>query len=208
MLAPLRRTIARDHGAALVRGWVALYTLGLPGVLRSRRQQEVEADLAEETLDAIRRATVSDLATRRRIRLILGLPSDIAWRLLDAPAMAADLRIRRAWVPPTRWTMGLLAVAAIGSVGALVIVAAPLLAGSVVPGAWGTAGPAGFALACLGVAIAIPAAVPAPRTGMGIVVIAAGFGFLVAPALAGCWALAVLAVGLRLYQASNGVPRR
>ncbi len=122
--------------------------------------------------------------------------------------MAAELRIDRAWVPPTRWTLGLLAVAAIGSVGALIIVAAPLLAGSVVPGAWGTAGPAGFALACLGVALAIPAAIPAPRAGMAMVLIAAGFGLLVAPALAGCWALAVLAVGLRLYQASTGVPWR
>lgn len=162
MLAPLRRTFARDHGAALVRGWVALYTLGLVDPLRTRRQAEIAADLAEEANDAIRRATVAGLAGRRMVRLIRGVPADIAWRLLDAPAMATDLGIQQPWVPPTRWTLALLAIAAIGTAGALGLVAGTLLDGSARPGPWLGWGPYGFVGGCITALIGIVVAIHAP----------------------------------------------
>lgn len=208
MLAPLRRTIARDHGAVIVLAWVAAYTLGLPAVMRTRRRDEIAADLAEEGLDAVRRGTIRGLRSRRLIRLALGIPADLAWRLVDAPAMAADLRIARPWVPPTRWSLALLAIVAVCAAGGFVLVAVPMLSGSLAPGIWGGAGPAGVAIASLGVLVGIVAAVPAPRGATGVVVIASALGMVVAPAVWGCWSLAVVAALVRLYQAETGAPWR
>lgn len=202
MLAPRRRTIARDHGAALVRGWVALYTLGLPGSLRMRRRAEVGADLAEETMDAVRQATLTDLTGRRVIRLLAGVPADLAWRLLDAPAMAASLPDQR-WVPPTRWTLMALAVAGIGTAGALALVAGPLLDASARTDPWLGWGPYGFAGACVAALLGIAVAVPAPQRALVLVVPAAALGTLAAPWFVGPWLLVVIAVGARWYESRS-----
>jgi hypothetical protein len=204
MLAPRRRTIARDHGAALVRGWVALYTFGLPGVVRARRRAEIDADLAEETLDAVRHATVEGLAGRRVIRLLMGLPADLAWRLLDAPAMAADLRIDAPWVPPTRWTLIGLGVAAIGTAGALTLVAGALLDTSARSDPWIGWGPYGFAAACVAALVAVVVAIPSPSRAMMVVVPAAALGTIAAPWFVGPWLLVVIAVGARWYESHVG----
>jgi hypothetical protein len=203
MFVPLRRTIARDHGAALVRGWVALYTLGLPDALRARRRGELAADLAEEAADAVRRATLTGLAGRRVVRLVMGVPSDLAWRLLDAPAMAAELRVQRPWVPPTRWILGLLAIAAIGTAGALVLVAGPILDTSARPDPWLGWGPYGFAAACVVALLAIVVAVPAPPRAIALVIPAAVLGTVAAPWMVAPWLLVVLAVGARWYEARS-----
>jgi hypothetical protein len=204
MLVPLRRTFARDHGAALVRGWVALYTLGLPDALRARRRGELAADLAEEAADAVRRAALTGLAGRRFVRLIMGMPADLAWRLLDAPAMAAELRVERAWVPPTRWILGLLAIAAIGTAGALILVAGPILDTSTRPDPWLGWGPYGFAAACVVALLAIVVAVPAPTRAATLVTPAALLGTIAAPWMVGPWLLVVLAVGARWYESHAG----
>jgi hypothetical protein len=201
MLAPRRRTIARDHGAALVRGWVALYTFGLPGVVRSRRRGEIDADLAEETLDAIRHATVDGLARRRLVRLLLGIPADVAWRLFDAPAIAATLQAHRPWVPPSRWTLIGLGVAAIGTAGALALVAGPLLDTSARTDPWLGWGPYGFAAACVAALVAVVMAVPSPERALLVVVPAAVLGTVAAPWFVGPWLLVVIAVGARWYEA-------
>jgi hypothetical protein len=206
MFVPLRRTIARDHGAALVRGWVALYTLGLPDGVRARRRGKLAADLAEEAADAVRRATLAGLAGRRLLRLVMGMPADLAWRLLDAPAMAAELREHRPWVPPTRWILGLLAIAAIGTGGALVLVAGPILDTSGRPDPWLGWGPYGFAAACVVALVAIVMAVPSPARAFALVIPAALLGTIAAPWMVGPWLLVVLAVGARWYESRSARP--
>lgn len=206
MFVPLRRTIARDHGAALVRGWVALYTLGLPHALRTRRRGEIAADLAEEAADAVRRATLTGLARRRFVRLIMGVPADLAWRLLDAPAMATGLREYQPWVPPTRWMLGLLGIAAIGTSGALVLVAGPILDTSARPDPWIGWGPYGFAAACVVALVAIATAIPAPARAITLVSPAAALGTIAAPWMVGPWLLVVLAVIARWYQSRAARP--
>lgn len=206
MLVPLRRTFARDNGAALVRGWVALYTLGLPDALRTRRRGELTADLAEEAADAVRRGTVTGLAGRRLVRLVLGMPADLVWRLLDAPAMAAELRVQQPWVPPTRWILGLLAIAAIGTAGALALVAGPLLDTSTRPDPWLGWGPYGFVAACVVALVAIVTAIPAPQRAVVLVFPAAALGTIAAPWMVGPWLLVILAVGGRWYQARANRP--
>jgi hypothetical protein len=206
MLMPLRRTIARDHGAALVRRWVALYTIGLPDGLRTRRRDELVADLAEETADAVRRATLPGLAGRRVVRLITGIPADLSWRVLDAPAMAAALRVQRPWVPPTRWTLSALGVVAIGTAGALVLVAGPLLDPKAGSDPWVGWGPYGFAAGCVAALLSIVAAVPSPHRALAIVLPAALLGTLAAPWFVGPWLLVVIAVGARWYESRSTRP--
>ena len=68
--------------AGVVRGWVRLYTSGLPPELRDARRDEVDDDLwceHEEAAEAgrSRRALGADLV----LRLLFGIPADISWRL-------------------------------------------------------------------------------------------------------------------------------
>jgi hypothetical protein len=188
----------------VVRGWVAIYTLGLPAVMRIRRRDEVAADLAEEELHAIRRGDRSGLFPQRLIRLLAGMPADVAWRLIDAPAMARDLRIPMAWVPLTRWTLVPLAVISIGAAGALTVVAVPLVTGAADPATWQGWGPVGFAVGCIGVLISTVVAVPWPRRAAMIVAGAVIVGLLASPWLWGCWSLAALAIAARVHQAGQG----
>jgi hypothetical protein len=67
---------------ALVRGWVRLYTRGLPGSIRDARRNQVEDDLwceHEEAAELGRsgRSLGADLV----LRLLFGIPADISWRL-------------------------------------------------------------------------------------------------------------------------------
>jgi hypothetical protein len=68
--------------AALVRGWVRLYTSGLPADLRAARRDEVDDDLWSQHQEAAAlerppRALGSDML----LRLLFGMPADISWRL-------------------------------------------------------------------------------------------------------------------------------
>jgi hypothetical protein len=68
--------------AALVRGWVRLYTSRLPAELRDTRRDEVDDDLwceNEETLAT--GGSVRSLDADRVLRLLFGVPADISWRL-------------------------------------------------------------------------------------------------------------------------------
>ena len=68
--------------AALVRGWVRVYTSRLPAGLRDARRDEVDDDLwceREETLAA--GGSVRSLDADRMLRLLFGIPADISWRL-------------------------------------------------------------------------------------------------------------------------------
>jgi hypothetical protein len=191
----------------VIDGWVAAYTLGLPGPMRARRREELAAHLADERADAIRRGELHALRRRRLIRWLLGMPDDLAWRLTDARALA-----RRypgpGWVPLTRWTSLLLGGVAIGAVGGFVLVGTRLLAGEIGPTAWPAPAPQGFLIACAAIGTGIAAAVPFPRAGAALVAIGGLLGLVIAPWLGGCWALAGIAVALRWQQAVHDDRRR
>ena len=194
----------------MVRGWVGFYTLGLPEPMKARRRGEVAGDLADETLDAVRRGDLAGLRRRRLTRWALGIPSDLAWRVLDAPVAASGIRARMGslpWVPLTRWSLALLTVVGIGAGGGLAIVARSFLDGRQ-GDTWVGWGPYGFVAACLVVVISVGLAVPWPGRAVTIGVPAALLGMAAAPWLWGCWFLALFALLLRRQQsaADGSVP--
>ncbi len=205
-MSTARLTGRRGDGSAAVRGWVAIYTFGLPAAIRERRRGEVASDLAEETLDAIRRAETAGLRRRRLVRLLLGIPDDLAWRLVDAPAAVRQLRAvlpPTTWVPLTRSTLFLLSITAIGAAGALGIVVVPLVDGSAPPDAWLGWGPYGFITACAIVLAAVVLAVAWPVRGLRLGIAGVVIGMAAAPWLGGCWLLVFIALFARWYQASR-----
>jgi hypothetical protein len=202
------RSGTRDRSARLVRAWVTLYTTGLPWAIREDRRQEVASDLAEETMDAVRHGVARDLGRARVRRWLLGVPADIVWRIREAPLYARSATAPRLWVPTSRWSFALLAVVAIGTVGGLVLVGLPLLGGSLGTTTWAGNGPVLFCLAASGIVLGIPIAVPRPGLGAGITGLAAAIGWITTPALWGCWAMAVVAVAVRAYEASDRRPVR
>lgn len=71
-----------DPSAQLVRRWLRLYSRGLPAQIKERRQDEIEADLWDESAEAgFVGAPDASLAWQRLVRLATGAPADIAWRL-------------------------------------------------------------------------------------------------------------------------------
>lgn len=190
----------RDDGAAVVRGWVATYTFGLPVEMRRRRRDEVAADLADEALDAIRRREQGTLVRRRLTRLVLGIPADLAWRLFDAPARARDDRVAAIWAPLSRWSLALIAIVAVGTTGALMIVTIPIVTGVAPSNTWTGWGPVGFGIGCGAVLAGILGSVVWPRRGAALVIPGAVVGFAAAPMLWGCWLLTVIAVIVRWYE--------
>jgi hypothetical protein len=191
----------RGDGSAVVRGWVWIYTLGLPGAMRGRRRLEVAGDLADEALDAVRRGSTAGLRRRRLFRWALGLPDDVLWRVTDARDAARRYRTDEAWTPPNRWSLSLLAMVAIGTSGGFALVAVPYVVGPTEPALWPGWGPAGFLIAAGIELIAIVVAVPWPRRGVVLATLGACIGFAATPWLWGCWAMCVLAVSVRWYQA-------
>lgn len=64
----------------LVRGWIALYTLGLPKAAKGERRAEINADIWEQT--ATRAAGPRGLAVL--LRCLRGVPDDLLWRVGEA----------------------------------------------------------------------------------------------------------------------------
>jgi hypothetical protein len=68
--------------AALVRGWVRVYTSRLPAELRDARRDEVDDDLwCEKEETQATGGSVRSLDADRVLRLLFGIPADISWRL-------------------------------------------------------------------------------------------------------------------------------
>jgi uncharacterized protein (TIGR03435 family) len=75
--------IRMKFAQACVRVWTWLYTYGLPYDERVRRCKEIESDLWE--FEADRRATQPAVsAIHLLLRLVLGIPDDIGWRVRQA----------------------------------------------------------------------------------------------------------------------------
>jgi hypothetical protein len=175
--------------------------------MRARRRAEVAGDLADETMDAIRHGDRSGLFRQRLTRLVLGIPADLSWRLIDAPPVARRLYGPTPWVPLTRWTLALVGTVALISAGGLAIVTWPALTGQSRPDLWPGWGPVGFAVGSLVVLAGILASVFWPRLGAALVVPGAVVGLLAAPWLWGGWLLAVIAGAARAYQAEVDADR-
>jgi hypothetical protein len=116
--------------AAVIRGWVALYTRGLPADARAARRDEIDDDLwceHEEAAAAGRsaRSLDADLA----LRLLIGIPSDLSWRLTHHRALDPAILDARASMG-TR-IVGLLAIFAASSLFTL-----PILTGGRSDPAW------------------------------------------------------------------------
>ena len=106
--------------AGIVRGWVDLYTRGLPADGRAARRAEIEDDLWCEQAEAAAagrsaRSLDADLA----LRLILGIPSDLSWRLTHHRGPDRTVLEKRASIG-TR-ILGLLAIVAASSLFTLPI---------------------------------------------------------------------------------------
>lgn len=61
----------------LVRGWTWWYTSAVPADARERRRAEIESDLWESRHDS---HAVHKASGRTLIRLVCGVPADLAWR--------------------------------------------------------------------------------------------------------------------------------
>lgn len=70
------------RSAALVRRWVALYTLGLSPEVKQGRRDEIDDDLwcqAHEAAESSR--TDRSVAGEILARLVFGIPADVSWRM-------------------------------------------------------------------------------------------------------------------------------
>jgi hypothetical protein len=110
--------------AGLVRGWVDLYTRGLPADARTARRDEIDDDLWCERAEAAAAGrSAHSLDAALFLRLLFGIPADVSWRLAH----------RRVPTPPsvvsssmsTR-TLGMLAIVAGSFPGLLMILYQPM----------------------------------------------------------------------------------
>jgi hypothetical protein len=106
--------------AGLVRGWVDLYTRGLPADARAARRDEIDDDLwCEHAEAAAAGRSARSLDADLFLRLLFGLPADVSWRLASrngAPAASLERRSSTS----TR-ILGLLVIVAVSSLGAQLI---------------------------------------------------------------------------------------
>lgn len=200
-MAATSRHRRQGDGSAVVRIWVAMYTVGLPAAIRMRRRDELDGDLADEALDAVRRGRQATLRRQRVVRVVAGMPADLHWRFIDAPAMARDQRGEEVWAPLTRWSAALIALVVVGTVGALAIVTVPQLTGQARSTDWSGWGPVGFSVGCLAALFGVLTSIRWPGRGVAVVLPGIVIGSLASPWLWGCWFLALIAVGVRWYQA-------
>ena len=86
---------ALDLAVGMTRSWVALYTSGLPPEFRDARRAEIDSDLWEhrqiaELTEEPQGETTFHLLTR----LLLGILSDVTWRLETGHSVSGERSIR------------------------------------------------------------------------------------------------------------------
>jgi hypothetical protein len=143
--------------APLVRGWVDLYTRGMPASVRAARRDEVEDDLwcQHDEAAALGRSPRS-LGAEMLLRLLLGMPADISWRMTHRSDAAAS-GLERSSSMSTRviGALAILAGASWATVAILVLGSGPaVLLGPNEPilSVIGLVGAAAFAGATVGIA--------------------------------------------------------
>jgi hypothetical protein len=118
----------RSPVAALVRGWVDLYTRGMRADVRAARRDELDDDLwcQHEEAAAIGRSARSHDADLI-LRLVFGMPADISWRVTYR-VNTAPPSLERSSSMNTR-TLGVLAIVAGLTWGTLFVLFIPLSEG-------------------------------------------------------------------------------
>ena len=109
--------------AGLVRGWVSLYTRGLPADARAARRDEIDDDLwCEHAEAAAAGRSARSLDTDLALRLLFGIPSDVSWRLAYRAKVPSGLERQSSM--STR-TLGMLAMVVGLTFGTLFILFIP-----------------------------------------------------------------------------------
>jgi TonB family protein len=90
-----------------VRGWTRWYTWRLPPAVRDARREEIESDLWESLHDP--EMTAGWLVVQMMMRLTLGIPDDLAWRLLSHPTATRSAMLRTAMTAAAMCTLLLVA---------------------------------------------------------------------------------------------------
>jgi hypothetical protein len=117
--------VNRSPIAVLVRGWVDLYTRSMPAEVRAARRDEVDDDLWCEHEEALATGrSARSLDADRVLRLLLGIPADVSWRLTYR-GRAAATGIERSSSMSTS-VLGVLAILAALSWGILGFVASSI----------------------------------------------------------------------------------
>ena len=71
-----------DLTITLTRAWVAVYTRGLPPDVGGERREEIDCDLwHQRRLADLEREPVTGTAVQILVRVILGIPADLLWRV-------------------------------------------------------------------------------------------------------------------------------
>jgi hypothetical protein len=77
----------------LVEAWTAIYTIGLPSDMKEGRRAEIRSDLWDQcSLAAFQDDPVLETAGHVFVRLVLGIPGDIAWRAETGVATRRERR--------------------------------------------------------------------------------------------------------------------
>lgn len=111
--------------AALVRGWVDLYTRGMPAAVRAARRDEVDDDLWCQRQEAVAAGrSAQSLGGELLLRLVFGIPADISWRVSNrVTAEATGLERSSSMSARVIGAIAILAAASWG-VSAIVVLAA------------------------------------------------------------------------------------
>ena len=195
-----------DRGSAAVRAWVDLYTSGLPRAMRDRRREEVAADLADETLDAVAAGSIEDLAARRYARLVRGIPADLAWRMVAARGDPPSEQEGRPALPASRLSLVLLGFVGILAAIGIVLALRTLAMLETEPEPWLSWGPYGFLVGTATVLVGVLVSVPRPKAGAFLALAGALIGALASPWLLMFWLWVPIAVATRL--AMTAAPAR
>lgn len=106
------------------RAWTALYTRGLPAEVRGDRREEIDCDLWEhQRLADHEREPMTGTAVVMLLRLIMGVPADIFWRL-EAGAVARSgkgTQMNDSWIMRGLFVLALLVALAPAGFGISVL---------------------------------------------------------------------------------------
>ena len=83
-----------DIATGMTRTWVSLYTSGLPPEFRDSRRAEIDSDVWEHqrTADLLNQ-TQGETSLQLLARLVLGIPSDVTWRLETGRSVSGERSI-------------------------------------------------------------------------------------------------------------------